>query len=157
MFVAGRDGDLGLMPEQPDATVQVNWSGVPSLAAVALSDDNDELRRVGVGRFEGRWSFQNNTDGGAISGLPWDQSWRITAQTIRADGVTRARFLGLAGASNNLSLRDDVVLTHRIGDLCREDCRRPRCGDGQLDASERCDDGNTLSGDGCSGDCQRFN
>ena len=156
VFVAGRDGELGLLPQQPDATLQIDWSGVPTAAAVAVSDDGGELRGVGVGRFEGRWSFQDNTDGGVISGIPWNQSWRITAQTIRADGMTRARFVGLAGATNTLGLRDDVTLTHRIGNLCREDCRRPRCGDGRLDASERCDDGNTASGDGCSTDCQRF-
>ncbi len=28
-----------------------------------------------------------------------------------------------------------------------------RCGDGIIDAPERCDDGNTASGDGCRGDC----
>ncbi len=157
VFIAGRDGDLGLMPEQPDATLHVNWSGVPAGASVAVSDDAGELQGVGGGRFEGRWSFQNNTDGGAISGLPWDQAWRVTAQTLRAEGVSRARFVGVNGALVNLSLRDDVVLTHRVGGLCREDCRLPRCGDGQLDGGERCDDGNTAGGDGCSSDCQRFN
>src|SRR5262249_29249163 len=30
----------------------------------------------------------------------------------------------------------------------------PLCGNGTLDASEECDDGNTASGDGCSHDCQ---
>lgn len=157
VYVAGRDGDLGLMPEQPDATLHVNWSGVPGGASVAVSDDPGELQSIGGGRFEGRWSFQRNTDGGAISALPWDQPWRVTAQTLRTDGVTRARFVGGNSAPIGLMFRDDVVLTHRVGGLCREDCRRPRCGDGQLDGGERCDDGNTASGDGCASDCQRFN
>ena len=30
----------------------------------------------------------------------------------------------------------------------------PSCGDGILDPGEQCDDGNTVSGDGCAGDCQ---
>jgi cysteine-rich repeat protein len=30
----------------------------------------------------------------------------------------------------------------------------PRCGDGRLDPGEICDDGNSLSGDGCSSDCR---
>jgi cysteine-rich repeat protein len=157
VYVAGRDGDLGLMPEQPDATLQLNWLGVPAGALVAVSDDDGELRAVGGGRFEGRWSFHNNTDGGAIQGLPWDQAWRIVAQTVRADGVTRQRFIGFNGTPSSLTLRDDVVITHRFGDLCREDCRRPRCGDNRLDAGERCDDGNAVDGDGCTADCQRFN
>jgi cysteine-rich repeat protein len=37
---------------------------------------------------------------------------------------------------------------------CRPDCQRARCGDGIVDTSELCDDGNTLSGDGCRADCQ---
>jgi cysteine-rich repeat protein len=156
VFVAGRDGALGLMPDQPDSTVQVNWFGVPDGATVGVSDDAGELRAVGGGRFEGRWSFQSNSDGGVVQGLAWDQSWRIVAQTLRSDGITRSRFVGANGATRSLTVRDDVVLVHRVGDLCREDCRRPRCGDGQLDADERCDDGNTVAGDGCAADCRRF-
>lgn len=37
---------------------------------------------------------------------------------------------------------------------CRTNCQPKRCGDGILDATENCDDGNLVSGDGCSGDCQ---
>ena len=29
------------------------------------------------------------------------------------------------------------------------------CGNGQLDYGEECDDGNTISGDGCSYDCKK--
>jgi len=39
--------------------------------------------------------------------------------------------------------------------LCRTDCTAPRCGDRRFDAGEVCDDGNTVDGDGCSGDCRR--
>jgi TonB family protein len=42
---------------------------------------------------------------------------------------------------------------------CFENCGEtkaaaPVCGDGALDASEQCDDGNTASGDGCSSTCR---
>jgi cysteine-rich repeat protein len=30
------------------------------------------------------------------------------------------------------------------------------CGNGVVDANEACDDGNAISGDGCSGDCQKI-
>jgi cysteine-rich repeat protein len=34
-------------------------------------------------------------------------------------------------------------------------CTPPvNCGDGDIDAGEQCDDGNTTSGDGCEGNCQ---
>jgi cysteine-rich repeat protein len=36
---------------------------------------------------------------------------------------------------------------------CRGDEVDEACGDGQLDAGEECDDGNTTSGDGCSAQC----
>ena len=39
---------------------------------------------------------------------------------------------------------------------CRTDCTVPTCGDGRFDAGEVCDDGNTVSGDGCSSDCRRL-
>ncbi len=156
VLVAGRDGDLGLTPEQPDAALQIDWTGVPAGTRVGASDDGGEFTTTGVGSFQGRWTFQNNSDGGAIEGLSWDQPWRITARTLRVEGLTRSRFVSREGTTNSLTLRDDVVLTHRGPGLCREDCRLPRCGDGQLDGGERCDDGNVSSGDGCSADCQRF-
>src|SRR5439155_51953 len=39
---------------------------------------------------------------------------------------------------------------------CRQNCQLPRCGDHVVDAlhGEACDDGNNVSGDGCSGDCK---
>lgn len=40
-------------------------------------------------------------------------------------------------------------------DSCRNNCQRPRCGDGLVDApAEQCDDGNLVAGDGCSAKCQ---
>jgi cysteine-rich repeat protein len=36
---------------------------------------------------------------------------------------------------------------------CKEDCC-PSCGDGVLGSTEQCDDGNNVSGDGCSVDCK---
>jgi cysteine-rich repeat protein len=36
---------------------------------------------------------------------------------------------------------------------CRLECTQARCGDDATDLWEQCDDGNTVSGDGCSSDC----
>jgi cysteine-rich repeat protein len=47
------------------------------------------------------------------------------------------------GASNS-----DVA-----ADACRVRCELPRCGDAVMDTGEACDDGNVLSGDGCSRAC----
>jgi cysteine-rich repeat protein len=38
-------------------------------------------------------------------------------------------------------------------DACRTDCRPARCGDGVVDGTEACDDGNREDCDGCSRDC----
>jgi len=37
---------------------------------------------------------------------------------------------------------------------CKGGSIYPVCGDGKLDSGEQCDDGNTISGDGCSSTCQ---
>jgi cysteine-rich repeat protein len=37
---------------------------------------------------------------------------------------------------------------------CSATCRKPFCGDFSVDADEECDDGNIVSGDGCSATCQ---
>jgi cysteine-rich repeat protein len=39
------------------------------------------------------------------------------------------------------------------GATCRPDCTLGRCGDGVLDVTEFCDDGNNVPGDGCRADC----
>lgn len=44
------------------------------------------------------------------------------------------------------------------GEVCNQmpspnECVEPGCGDGQLDQSEACDDGNTVAGDGCNAEC----
>ncbi|MBI5487758.1 MAG: hypothetical protein HY905_10535 [Deltaproteobacteria bacterium] len=40
-------------------------------------------------------------------------------------------------------------------DACRTNCLPSRCGDGVVDTSEACDDGNTIDGDDCRNDCRR--
>ncbi len=49
---------------------------------------------------------------------------------------------------------DCVVGFHCIEHLCV--ATSGTCGDGAVDAGEKCDDENTLSGDGCRGDCLGF-
>ncbi len=46
---------------------------------------------------------------------------------------------------------------HCRNDACLSevDCICPSCGDGVLDPSEECDDGNNVNGDGCSADCMK--
>lgn len=49
----------------------------------------------------------------------------------------------------------DGTVCDTAGRICLdEQCVRGRCGDGFVSAGEECDDGNTLSGDGCEPTCQ---
>ena len=51
---------------------------------------------------------------------------------------------------------DEGILNGNASGSCRATCRLPYCGDGVMDyrQGERCDDGNSVTGDGCSGSCQ---
>lgn len=63
---------------------------------------------------------------------------------------------GVEGLS---AVEDGRVCTKGNGDpgVCaRGICRDPPCGDGVLDLGEVCDDSNTISGDGCRGDCRKI-
>lgn len=155
-FLAGRDDD-GAPTVQPDGDMEVMFRGVPAEAVVALSDDNDEFARQASGDVRGRWQYSRNTDGGILSRLPWDRAWRIVVEPTYRAGVTAARYVHQDGRATALLLRDSFAIEHFVTPArCRPDCQVPRCGDGYLDAGERCDDGNTRPGDGCAADCQRI-
>lgn len=53
---------------------------------------------------------------------------------------------------NSDCVRDQVcdIATH----TCKGGTTLPVCGDGKIDAGEQCDDGNSISGDGCSSICE---
>src|SRR3569623_2092501 len=49
---------------------------------------------------------------------------------------------------------DNGVANSTLPAACRPNCELQRCGDGIQDSCEVCDDGNVVSGDGCSSDCK---
>jgi cysteine-rich repeat protein len=63
----------------------------------------------------------------------------------------------LAGGLSNIDLVFGDVVSTRIRNTVATSCLRPvtGCGNGVLDPNEECDDGNTVSGDGCSATCRR--
>lgn len=66
------------------------------------------------------------------------------------DGLVRAR----AGRAEDVEECDrGAGNDDRAPDGCRTDCSRAHCGDAVVDTGERCDDGNSASGDGCNGGC----
>ena len=49
---------------------------------------------------------------------------------------------------------DNVPANADVYEACTVSCKRINyCGDGKISHDEKCDDGNTVSGDGCSADC----
>ena len=78
------------------------------------------------------------------------------------DGVINQ---ALEQCDNDVSVAPALPILNPPTDCCDSLCRTslaggctaPRCGDGNRDVTEACDDGNTANGDGCSDDCQNEN
>ncbi|MGE3629232.1 MAG: DUF4215 domain-containing protein, partial [Sandaracinaceae bacterium] len=140
---------------QPLASVTFQISTVPSGTSVVISDDGGELRFIGGGLYQGDWNFQDNTDGGVIQGLPIPGNWTVRVDPTFRMGLSSWRWVDEPATFSALTMSQDVFITARsTPSMCRRDCTVPRCGDGRWDAGEVCDDGNTVSGDGCAADCR---
>ncbi len=141
---------------QPSSKVDMDIVGIPAGFAIDVADDNPgEFFRASATTASGRWSFKDNSDGGVLGGLPFPGVWKITVS---------ARFdLGLTtwGWVRDDLVRIPLLMTEPItieafdsSSACRTACTIPRCGDKILDGGEVCDDGNTVTGDGCAADCK---
>ncbi|MFH1438377.1 MAG: hypothetical protein ABIJ56_21895, partial [Pseudomonadota bacterium] len=87
-------------------------------------------------------------DGAACTDDPYDcidPGGNPSASRVYAD-IPMATYYIVAEAFNQASAADAWIFLTLRGAL-------PECGDGNPDPGEVCDDGNTVSGDGCSGDC----
>ncbi|TMA57855.1 MAG: DUF4215 domain-containing protein, partial [Deltaproteobacteria bacterium] len=69
----------------------------------------------------------------------WDHA---VASLVAPAGATRAQVAMVVSSLNATLYVDDFVFA-----------ARPICGDGLVEGSEQCDDGNTANGDGCSSIC----
>jgi len=161
----GPDGSLSLVTvhgidvdatgiEQPRGRVAQTFTGLPTSTFVAVADDRlEEFDSTSDSTALGDWQFERNTDGGALSGLPWPGTFTITITSTFEEGIDSWRFV-LPDGEHDLSGSAEAILVARTTTgTCRADCTIPRCGDGRLDGGEVCDDGNTGPGDGCSGTC----
>lgn len=145
---------------QPKTTVIQHFLGVPSGVTVSLTDDTpSEFFFDSPTSVTGSWSFNGNSDGGALSGFPLPGSWSVGVAPTFSGGIDAWRYFdgvspGQTVAEIPLTLTVTASLTaFETPSKCRLDCTIPRCGDGILDGGEICDDGNTTSGDGCAADC----
>ncbi len=142
---------------QPTSHVQMLFSGLPGTTTVAVSDDPDELLMTSPTDATGFWKFTNNSDGGALSGLPFPGDWEITIDPSFIDGISTWTWVQSDGSVVNLDLGQPLTIkAYNSPGVCRRDCTIPRCGDGILDGGELCDQG-TPPANGCGGDCMSFN
>lgn len=142
---------------QPWSDIVFEIAGLPDAAVLLISDDDDEFMRTTPTTARAIWDCNRNSDGGVITGLPFPGTWHLTITPSFRAGITAwSVFSGGSGStpdveheiSVDLTLPIEIVASATPG--CREDCTRPRCGDGTLDPGEVCDDGNGTSGDGCT-------
>ncbi len=143
---------------QAQSEVELDITGLPAGTGVDVTDDAPNEFFLGAnGTAFGRWTFNRNSDGGALGPLPFPGRWRITVTPRFQVGITTWGFVKDDGTRIALNRTEPITIEALdTATLCRTDCTAPRCGDRRFDAGEVCDDGNTVDGDGCSGDCRRL-
>lgn len=140
---------------QPMSHVVMAFTALPTATTVSLSDDTPgEFQKTSATTANGNWKFNDNSDGGVLSGFPFPGSWSVGLTTNFQTGVSSWSAIGGDGATSSLGLGGGATLTaFDSPSACRTDCTIPTCGDGVLDGGEVCDDGNATDGDGCDSDC----
>lgn len=136
--------------------VSQQFTGLPPSTQVLIADDNpDEFLLSSIDTAVGSWSFNDNTDGGVLGALAYPGSWTVGIASTFGEGIDAWDYVNQGPEFVSLVLTSEAFLVARqTPSACRLDCSIPRCGDGITDAGEVCDDGNTMSGDGCTGDCR---
>jgi cysteine-rich repeat protein len=142
---------------QPQSTVNMSIAGLPGAWSVDLSDDAGEFKKTSATTAAGDWTFNKNSDGGVLGGLPFPGTWIITVDAQFVKGISAWAWVRSDLTRTALTMGDTVTIqAFDEASFCRTNCTIPTCGDGILDGGEVCDDGNTIDGDGCAGDCKHF-
>ena len=148
----------GSTPRQPPSTVEFDITGLPAGVGVDVADDTPGeffLGPSGSGTAFGRWTFDANSDGGALGPLPFPGHWRITVTPRFMTGISTWGWVRDDGVRIALDMTQPITIEALdTASSCRTDCTIPTCGDGRFDAGEVCDDGNTVGGDRCAADCR---
>jgi hypothetical protein len=143
--------------EQPESQVQIVFSGLPSTTTLAASDEEGELTMTSETSATGDWSFRNNSDGGALAGLPLPGDWEIYVSPAFVSGITAWTWLQSDGSPVTLDPTQPITIkAFTAAAECRIDCTAPLCGDGVLDGGEICDDGEAAPSSACTSDCMSF-
>ncbi len=141
---------------QPVSSVEMDVAGLPPGFRIDLADDvPSEFFASGPSSALGRWNFDRNSDGGVLGGLPFPGSWKITVTPRFQTGIVTWGWVRDDLQRIPLARTETITIeAFALSSSCRKSCTIPRCGDGRLDGGEVCDDANTVTGDGCAGDCK---
>jgi len=141
---------------QPPSRVEMDISGLPPGFAIDLPDDvPSEFYATSASTAEGRWQFNQNSDGGLLGGLPFPGAWVVTVAARFQEGISTWGWVRDDLARIPLDMSQPITIeAFDEASRCRTTCVIPRCGDAILDGGEVCDDGNTTGGDGCSANCK---
>ncbi len=136
-LIGGCKADKQQSPTQPS----LPGADFPVAAAFACFVFVDQPRVIG---FEDRSS-------GAPNQFAWDfgDGGRSTEKDPRHSYGKGGKYLVTLTARDNQS--SDTVSQFAVTDV---GCTTATCGDGNVDFDEQCDDGNAMSGDGCSSSCR---
>ena len=140
---------------QPASVVSMAIAGLPAGFNIDLSDDPGEFFATGPSTAAGRWTFNRNSDGGILGGLPFPGVWTITVTPTFQAGINTWGWVRDDLKRIPLDMTQPITIqAFDQSSACRTDCTIPRCGDGILDGGEVCDDGNNTDGDGCAANCK---
>lgn len=165
MYIDGNTGRLSLFVthgedgNQPSSQVNMTITGIPPGFSIDVADDNPgEFFASGPSSAQGKWNFDNNSDGGVIGGLPFPGTWTIVVAPSFIKGISSWGFVKADLTRVQLKVVEPVTIqAYDSAGTCRKNCTIPRCGDGVLDGGEICDDGNVVGGDGCAANCRSLN
>jgi hypothetical protein len=80
---------------QPMSSVDQELTGLPLGVTVAIADDTPmEFSLDSPTSARGAWNFNQNTDGGVLSGFPLPGSWAVTITSDFIVGIDTWRFFG---------------------------------------------------------------
>jgi cysteine-rich repeat protein len=116
--------------DQPMSKVNMDIAGLPDGASVDLSDDPGEAKMTGTTTAQGRWTFDHNSDGMVLGGLPCPGAWTVTVTPNFIEGITTWGWVRHDTVRIPLTLDEPItVQAFDVNTFCKTDCTVPHCGD----------------------------
>ncbi len=139
-------GCSGYISSSPKGTLNLK---LQIARGINITEINYQVTKDGMDPLVGTFPVTDDINApvtGVIGGLPAGTGYTITL-TASVDDVTCV-------GSAPFDVVADTTTQVNITVQCRYNRpTTPECGDGIIEAPEECDDGNTVSGDGCSATC----